>query len=71
MEVLKRICSSYQTSCHKHKMPTPSDIIKTAIICVKRDVLPPIVTELNDKIDRLEDRIKKLEALVENLLSQK
>ena len=52
-------------------MPTPSEIANTAILVVKRDVLPPIVAELKADNDRLQDRINKLEALVEKLLSEK
>jgi hypothetical protein len=45
-------------------MPTPTDIIKTAIICVKRDVLPPIVAELKAENAELRERLRKLEELV-------
>ena len=46
------------------KMPTPTEIIKTTIVCVKRDVLPPIVAELKAENAELRERLRKLEEIV-------
>jgi hypothetical protein len=32
-------------------MPTPTEIINCSLLCVKRDVLPPIVNNLEKKIE--------------------
>jgi hypothetical protein len=43
-------------------MPQPSDIAKTAILVVERDVLPPIVNKLKKEIADLSSRIDALES---------
>ena len=53
------------------KMPTPSDIIKTTIVCVKRDVLPPIVAELKAENEELKERLRILEEIVKTLMNSK
>jgi hypothetical protein len=52
-------------------MPTPSDIIKTALICVKRDVLPPIIAELKEENAELKERLRILEEMVKTLMNSK
>ena len=44
------------------KMPQASDIAKTAILVVQRDILPPIVDELKKEISILRSRIDVLES---------
>jgi hypothetical protein len=43
-------------------MPQASDIAKTAILVVERDVLPPIVNKLKKEIADLSSRIDALES---------
>lgn len=43
-------------------MPQASDIAKTAILVVQRDILPPIVDELKKEISILRSRIDVLES---------
>lgn len=50
-------------------MPTPKDIIETAIICIKRDVLPPIVAELKAENTELKERLQILEGIVKSLMN--
>jgi len=49
-------------------MPTPSEIVKCAVVCVKRDILPPIVDELKKENAELKERVAKLEELVNALI---
>jgi len=42
-------------------MPQASDIARTAVLVVQRDVLPPIVNELKKEIAELRSRIEVLE----------
>jgi hypothetical protein len=51
-------------------MPTSTEIIKCAILCVTRDVLPPIVAELKQENADLKERLRKLEELVQTLTKQ-
>ena len=53
------------------KMPTSTDIIKTTLICVKRDVLPPIVAELKAENEELKERLRILEEIVKTLMNSK
>ena len=43
-------------------MPQASDIAKTAVLVVERDVLPPIVNKLKKEIADLSSRIDALES---------
>ena len=43
-------------------MPQASDIAKTAVLVVQRDILPPIVDELKKEISILRSRIDVLES---------
>lgn len=52
-------------------MPSPSDIIETAIVVVKRDVLPPIVAELKAENAELKERLRILEEIVKTFMSSR
>ena len=43
-------------------MPQASDIAKTAVLVVQRDILPPIMDELKKEISILRSRIDVLES---------
>lgn len=45
-------------------MPTPSEICKTAVVVIKRDVLPEIISPIELKIKELEEKIKQLEYII-------
>jgi len=68
LEVLKRICEFRQTGICP-KMPTPTEIIKCTLNCVKRDVLPPIVAELKAENAELKERLRILEEIVKSLMN--
>ena len=48
-------------------MPTPSEIARTAVVIVQRDILPPIIKPIEEKVKDLEEKIRQLEEKIKKL----